>query len=102
MILDINNVSLQNARTNQSKSGAAPSESKSSINVPSKGASDADVVQLSQEAQTVSRLQTKIADSSGVDLDKVAAIKKAIAEGKFDFNPERIAENMLNQDDLLR
>ena len=101
MILDINNIGLQNSRANQSKSGSVSSEAKTATAAQPKAPDDADKVQLSQEAQTVSRLQAKIADSSGVDLDKVAAIKQAIAEGKFEFNPERIAENMLNQEDLL-
>lgn len=64
-----------------------------------KGASDQ--VVLSQEAQTLGRLQAKINSSPDVDLDKVAEIRRAIAEGRFEINPERIAENMLNQNDLL-
>ena len=58
-------------------------------------------VVLSQEAQTLGRLQAKINTSSDVDLEKVAEIRRAIAEGRFEINPERIAENMLNQNDLL-
>ncbi len=65
----------------------------------SKGASDQ--VVLSQEAQTLGRLQAKINNSPDVDLEKVAEIRRAIAEGRFEINPDRIAENMLNQNDLL-
>lgn len=64
-----------------------------------KGASDQ--VVLSQEAQTLGRLQAKINSSPDVDLEKVAEIRRAIAEGRFEINPERIAENMLNQNELL-
>jgi negative regulator of flagellin synthesis FlgM len=64
-----------------------------------KGAGDK--VVLSQEAQTLGRLQTKINSSPDVDLEKVAEIRRAIAEGRFEINPERIAENMLNQNELL-
>jgi negative regulator of flagellin synthesis FlgM len=60
-----------------------------------------DHVVLSQEAQTLGRLQSKINSSPDVDLEKVAEIRRAIAEGRFEINPERIAENMLNQEDLL-
>lgn len=63
------------------------------------GASDQ--VVLSQEAQNLGRLQAKINSTPDVDMDKVAEIRRAIAEGRFEFNPERIAENMLNQEDLL-
>ena len=65
------------------------------------GKSARDQVVLSQEAQTLGRVQAKINSSPDVDLDKVAEIRRAIAEGRFEINPERIAENMLNQDDLL-
>lgn len=64
-----------------------------------KGASDQ--VVLSQEAQTLGRLQAKINSSPDVDLEKVAEIRRAIAEGRFEINSERIAENMLNQNELL-
>jgi negative regulator of flagellin synthesis FlgM len=83
---------------------AAPSAPEAKTPAPdatpvSKGASDK--VVLSQEAQTLGRLQAKINSSPDVDLEKVAEIKRAIAEGRFEINPERIAENMLNQNELL-
>lgn len=60
-----------------------------------------DQVVLSEQAQTLGRLQSKIDSAPDVNLDKVAEIRRAIAEGRFEINPERIAENMLNQNDLL-
>jgi negative regulator of flagellin synthesis FlgM len=83
---------------------AAPSAPEAKTPAPdaapaAKGASDQ--VVLSQEAQTLGRLQAKINSSPDLDLEKVAEIRRAIAEGRFEINPERIAENMLNQDDLL-
>ncbi len=83
---------------------AAPSAPEAKTPAPdaapaSKGASDQ--VVLSQEAQTLGRLQAKINSSPEVDLEKVAEIRRAIAEGRFEINPERIAENMLNQNELL-
>lgn len=83
---------------------AAPSAPEAKTPAPDaaparKGASDQ--VVLSQEAQTLGRLQAKINSSPDVDLEKVAEIRRAIAEGRFEINPERIAENMLNQDELL-
>jgi negative regulator of flagellin synthesis FlgM len=60
-----------------------------------------DQVVLSEQAQTLGRLQSKVDSAPDVNLDKVAEIRRAIAEGRFEINPERIAENMLNQNDLL-
>lgn len=63
--------------------------------------SSADQVQLSQEAKKLGQLQAKIESSSEVDMSKVNEIRRAIAEGKFHVNPERIAEALLNQEELL-
>jgi negative regulator of flagellin synthesis FlgM len=61
----------------------------------------ADQVQLSQEAKKLGQLQAKIDASPDVNLEKVNEIRRAIAEGKFHVNPERIAEALLNQEELL-
>lgn len=61
----------------------------------------ADQVQLSQEAKKLGQLQAKIDSSPDVNLEKVNEIRRAIAEGKFHVNPERIAEALLNQEELL-
>ncbi len=58
-------------------------------------------VVLSNQAQTLNRLQDKIANAPEVDTERVAEIKQAIVEGRFNINPERIAEAMLNYDSLL-
>jgi len=102
-MIDTNNsIGALSSKSTRGKPAASSGDSKSPISdaQTSKGAAGDQVV-LSQEAQSVGRLQAKIATSSDVNLEKVAAIRQAIAEGKFDFNPERIAENMLNQEDLL-
>lgn len=61
----------------------------------------ADQVQLSQEAKKLGQLQAKIDASPDVNLEKVNEIRRAIAEGKFHVNPERIANALLNQEELL-
>ena len=68
---------------------------------PAASKGTADQVVLSNEAQTLGRLQSKINSSPDVDLEKVAEIRRAIAEGRFEITADRIAENMLNQNDLL-
>ena len=80
---------------------SAPEAKAPASNAAQIGKSASDQVVLSQEAQTLGRLQAKINTSPDVDLEKVAEIRRAIAEGRFEINPERIAENMLNQNDLL-
>lgn len=104
MILNTNNT-LDSVSTKGTRSKpAAPSAPEAKTPAPDAtpaGKNAGDQVVLSQEAQNLGRLQTKINSSPDVDLEKVAEIRRAIAEGRFEINPERIAENMLNQDELL-
>lgn len=96
----LDSVSTKSARSKPAAANAPEAKTPTPETAPAgKGASDQ--VVLSQEAQTLGRLQAKINSSPDVDLEKVAEIRRAIAEGRFEINPERIAENMLNQNELL-
>ncbi len=103
MVIDTNNInSSGGANRSRSSAPVAPTSPKTAAAPTAKPEpSTKDNVVLSSEAQNLVRLQTKISNLPDVDLDRVAAIKQAIAEGRFEINPERIAENMLNQDELL-
>ncbi len=103
MVIDTNNINSSGG-ANRSRSSApvvAPSAKAPSAPAAKAEPSSKDNVVLSSEAQNLVRLQTKISNLPDVNMDRVAAIKQAIAEGRFEINPERIAENMLNQDELL-
>lgn len=106
MILNTNNsldsVSAKGTRSKPASSPSAEVKSAESKSPPAPSSKSAgDQVVLSQEAQTLGRLQSKIDSAPDVNLDKVAEIRRAIAEGRFEINADRIAENMLNQNDLL-
>lgn len=103
MVIDTNNINSSGG-ANRSRSSApvvAPNAKAPSAPAAKAEPSSKDNVVLSSEAQNLVRLQTKISNLPDVNMDRVAAIKQAIAEGRFEINPERIAENMLNQDELL-
>lgn len=102
MVIDINNgIHTGGPRGRSSGVTNTPVEKpQSGTTAAPAPANKADVV-LSPEAQNLHRLQAKISSMPDVDLERVAQIKQAIAEGKFEINAERIAENMLNQEDLL-
>jgi len=103
MIIDPNN-KLPAASSHSTRSKAtgvgSPAERKSSSSAE-KVESSSDNVQLSPEAQALKRLEAQINASPDIDSGRVAAIKRAIAEGNFEINIERIAERMLQQDNLL-
>ena len=104
MIIDTNSINSSGG-ANRSRSATpvvAPSAKTQAAPVATVEPSGKDNVVLSSEAQNLVRLQTKISNLPDVNMDRVTAIRQAIAEGRFEINPERIAENMLNQDELLR
>jgi len=64
-------------------------------------AASEDSVALSSRGQSLNRLEENLANTPDVDTARVDSIKQAIAEGRFEVDAERIAENILNQEDLL-
>lgn len=102
MVIDTNNINSSGSARNRSIPAAPTTPAKpQAAPVETAVAGKKDNVVLSPEAQNLTRLQAKINVLPDVNLDRVAAIKQAIAEGRFEINPERIAENMLKQDELL-
>lgn len=104
MIIDPNN-RLPTSSSNDARNKAAGvdgsgSQAKSSTHGSS--GVEKDSVQLSPEAMALKRLEAQINASPDIDIGRVAAIKRAIAEGNFEINVERIAERMLQQDGLFR
>ncbi len=57
-------------------------------------ASAKDSVSLTPQAQQFNKLQQKASNASGVDSNKVNDIKKAISEGKYEVNIQRLAEKL--------
>lgn len=101
MVIDSNNginpANTGNARARAAAGGTGGREG---------GAGEADSrsredVVLSPAAQSLARLEAQIQTATDVDGDKVAAIKQAIENGRFEINAERIADRLLQQDDLL-
>ncbi|RYY75703.1 MAG: flagellar biosynthesis anti-sigma factor FlgM [Gammaproteobacteria bacterium] len=105
MVIDTNNINSGGTSGARGRTTApvTTNGTKTSAPAPAEAAvsGSKDNVVLSSEAQNMVRLQAKISSLPDVNLDRVAAIKQAIAEGRFEINPERIAENMLKQDELL-
>lgn len=58
-------------------------------------------VSLSSQAQSLSKLESQINRSPEVNAERVAELKKAIADGSYQINPQRIAQRMLDQDELF-
>jgi negative regulator of flagellin synthesis FlgM len=52
-------------------------------------------VSLSPLSSKLQEIQANVSDAP-VDVQRIAEIKQAIAEGRFQVNPERIADGLLN------
>ena len=99
-----NNINSSSTATTRGKSSSAAVSTGKKDQAPSSAVeakTSKDNVVLSEGAQRLNRLEANIASLPDVDSERVAAIKDAIASGRFEINAQRIAENMLNQDDLL-
>lgn len=104
MVIDINNnFANSTSAANRNRAGSQVADRESTRQTPAAAQPSArDQVVLSEQAQGLQKLQASLNDLPEVDSDRVKAIRQAIAEGKFEINAERIAENLLKQDDLLR
>jgi len=82
--------------TTQTRAGKGADKAGSVSPAPS----GSDSVHLSSQAQSL----TQLAGSSGVfDANKVEEIKSAIAEGRFQVDPEKVANGLLDTvSDLIR
>lgn len=106
MIIDPGNSGLNKSNTatsggtrlnqSQAASTAATNASDSAVK------SSSDSVSLSSKAQALGKLEQAVQQSSDVDTDKVAMVKQAIAEGRYQVDSDAIAERMLSQDSLFK
>jgi negative regulator of flagellin synthesis FlgM len=102
MVIDTNNINSSGSSRNQKTAAVntTPNKTQSvAADTPVQAAKDK--VVISPEAQNLAKLQAKVSELPEVNIERVESIKKAIAEGRFEINPERIAENMLIQDELF-
>ena len=60
-----------------------------------------DSVDLTALTQNIKKAFESASAASAVDIDRVAAVKKALAEGSYPINAERIAEKMIQFEKLL-
>lgn len=84
---------LTNAKQQQVDIKKDNATSTQTAHTPSpKAASDS--VSLTPQAQQLKTLQDKAQQSSGFDSEKVAELKKAITEGKYQIDAEKLTKNL--------
>lgn len=87
--------------------GARRSEGAKSATTPEKSAASApqapaaradDTVNLTQSGLLMVRLEDIVRNAPTVDVERVAAIKEAIASGSYQIDEQRIADQMLRME----
>lgn len=68
---------------------------------PKAGAAPQDSVSLSQQAHAMNNVEAQAMQSKDVDEAKVAAIRQALAEGRYVVDSQSVANKMLEQDSLF-
>jgi len=74
----------QETRSNQSRSDSGSNSASS------------DKVSLTNTAAKLKALEQKLASQPDVDMNKVSEVQKAIADGKYNVNPEHVADKMMS------
>lgn len=108
MALNINQNGNVNSRQVSTKSQAPASNTRQAqmgqAAAPRATAATAmqDSVSLTQQAQDLGKMQNTLSSTSSFNQDRVNSLKKAISEGKYSVDPEKLAQNMLSFEDELK
>ena len=66
-----------------------------------KSAEKNDSIEITATAQGIKKAFESSSSVTIVDADRVAAVKKALADGSYQINAERIAEKMIQYEKLM-
>ncbi|WP_286236870.1 flagellar biosynthesis anti-sigma factor FlgM [Neptuniibacter halophilus] len=102
MINDITGLSSSQTTSTRARSGDTPAAKTGGNGTPTQSpSSKGDTVKLSSAAVALQNVEKKLADTPDVDNERVAQLKQEIESGNYQINAERVAEKMLNFDNLL-
>jgi negative regulator of flagellin synthesis FlgM len=76
------------------RTGGSSSADSSAVSAPS----TSDQVNLTRSGVLLSKLEEIVQSAPAVDVDRVRAIKDALASGSYEIDDQRVADNMLRFD----
>jgi len=94
-----NRSDIQNEQSNKTTRADNISTKPDSAQTPTTQSED--TVSITSEASRIRELQNSLVDVPDIDLEKVEAIKKEIANGNYPIDHERIASNLLDLEKTL-
>lgn len=80
------------------RSAVAASRTVSTSDQPTQSVPAMDSLRLTGEATSLLNMQREIASSSSFDEEKVASVRRALEDGSYQINPDRIARAMIDLD----
>lgn len=97
MSMDIKNLTQTPPRTTGEGRGVAENTAvRSGVAAPGKdGGGSGDRVTLTDTARRLSDLTRTVSEQPAVDRNRVDEIRQAIQEGRYEVNPQRIADRLI-------
>lgn len=91
---------IHNLRTGQNDNSTATKSGTKQDNTGVSGSAEGDV-RLTDTAAKLRQIEAQIAEQPVVDVKRVESVKKAIADGSFQIDANRVAEKMADFENLL-
>ncbi len=103
MAIEFNGLSPLNtgSRSKVSDSSTSSRSESTAGQKPAAASTQPETVKLSNQAQTLSKLEENVAQLPDIDEGRIASIKQAIDDGSFTIDPERIAGKLASLEDKL-
>lgn len=76
-------------------------EPENTAKIATKQAEKTDSVAITAMAKGIKKSLESASSANIVDVERVTAVKKALAEGSYKVNPEKIAEKMMQHEKLM-
>lgn len=80
---------------------SAPSETPTVTHPPQAGAVSNKNVHLTDAAAELRTLETAVHEAPDVDIERVNSIRQAIADGSYEIDPQKLADNLLRFELLM-
>lgn len=103
MAINLTNLNNRNQQIEQAKSTQQRTRVTNESNAAASKSptSAADSVNITQQAKSLTAMEQNLAQGTPVNETKVANLKKAIADGSYSVNAEKLAKNMANFESQL-
>lgn len=98
---EVKDSSSVNSLVKQINTQADAQTAAKSVTSGGSSSSSGENVSFTQTAELLRNAESKIAEQPVVDTQKVEALKKAIAEGSYEFDAAKTAENIMAFENLL-